>query len=221
MRGSRSFLACLMCAAVVLTSGCAAPAKPDYSLYRTHMPKSVLVLPPLNNSVEVKATYGYLSTISRPLAECGYYVFPVAVVDAFMKENGLPTAGEMHAVSLEKFREVFGADAVLYVTIEDYGQKYYVLSSVTIVKAYAALVDAVTGETLWAGKAEAVQGSGDSGGGILGALITAAVTQMLAWSTDNAHILAIQANGRMVFDTNRGLLFGPYSPEHSTDPRGR
>jgi hypothetical protein len=145
----------------------------------------------------------------------------VAVVDAFMKENGLPTAGEMHAVSLEKIREVFGADAVLYVTIDDYGQKYHVLSSVTIVKAQAALVDAVTGETLWAGKAEAVQGSGDSGGGILGALITAAVTQMLASSTDNAHILAIQANSRMVFDANTGLLFGPYSPEHTTDTRGR
>jgi hypothetical protein len=221
MRRSRSPFLWLLCVAVVLASGCAAPAKPDYGVYRMHMPRSVLVLPPLNNSVDVKATYGYLSTISRPLAECGYYVFPVAVVDAFMRENGLPTPGEMHAVSLEKIHEVFGADAVLYVTIEEYGQKYQILSSTTIVKARAALVDAVTGETLWEGRSQAVQSSGDSGGGIIGALLTAALTQMLSSASDNAHNLAVQANSRMVFDAETGLLFGPYSPAHSMDPRGR
>ena len=69
--------------------------------------------------------------MSRPLVEAGYYVFPVAVVDAFMKENGLPTAGEMHGVSLAKLREVLGADAVLYAVIENWGQKYRVISSDT------------------------------------------------------------------------------------------
>jgi hypothetical protein len=117
----------------MLAAGCASQPR-DYASYRAHLPRSVLVLPPLNQSVEVDAPYRYLSTISRPLAEAGYYVFPVAVVDGVMKENGLPTPGEMHAVSLEKIREVFGADAVLYVTIEDYGQKYLIVLSGTVVK---------------------------------------------------------------------------------------
>src|SRR5689334_21500588 len=120
MHPSCSPLLCLVCTVLMLATGCAAPARLDYSVYRAHVPKSVLVLPPLNQSVEVNAPYGYLATISRPLAECGYYVFPVAVIDAFLKENGLPTPGEMHAISLQKIHEVFGADAVLYVTIEEY-----------------------------------------------------------------------------------------------------
>lgn len=40
-------------------------------------PRSILVLPPMNSSVDVNAPYSYLSTISTPLAEKGYYVFPV------------------------------------------------------------------------------------------------------------------------------------------------
>jgi Putative lipoprotein GNA1162-like len=76
--------------AVVLT-GCA--VKPyDYTNFRLHPPRSILVLPPLNESTAVEATWGYLSTVTQPLAERGFYVFPVAVIDQFLKENGLPTA---------------------------------------------------------------------------------------------------------------------------------
>lgn len=71
------------------------------------------VLPPLNQDTDIKDTYDCLSTVTRPLAEMGYYVHPVAVVDQFMKENGLPTAGEMHQVPLDKIRDIIGADAVL------------------------------------------------------------------------------------------------------------
>src|SRR5437879_7019697 len=74
--------------ALILT-GCAAQPY-DYTNYRQHPPRSIVVLPPLNESTAVEATYGYLSTVTRPIAEQGYYVFPVAVVDQFLKENGLP-----------------------------------------------------------------------------------------------------------------------------------
>lgn len=77
---------------VLAVGGCASTPQPhDYGGYRSHMPRSVLVLPPTNDSIEVGASYVYLSTITRPLAEAGYYVFPVAVVDNFMKQTGLPT----------------------------------------------------------------------------------------------------------------------------------
>ena len=78
-----------LAAVAVLCGGCATTPY-DYAPYRQHMPRSILVLPPLNESVEVNAPYSYLSTVTRPLAECGYYVFPVAVIDAFLKDNGLP-----------------------------------------------------------------------------------------------------------------------------------
>ena len=40
-------------------------------------------------------------------------MFPVEEVDHFFKENGMPTAGEMHQAPLNRIREVTGADAVL------------------------------------------------------------------------------------------------------------
>ncbi len=216
----RFVMLCMGCAALLLTGGCAPTPPRDYSAYRAHMPRSVLVLPPLNHSVEVNAPYAYLSTITLPLAECGYYVFPVAVVDAVMKENGLPTPGEMHAVSLQKIHEVFGADAVLYTTIESYGQKYQIVSSTAVIKARVRLVDVLSGATLWEGTAQAVQGSGDSGGGLLGMLVTAAVSQGLGASLDQAHVLAREANSQMIFDKQNGLLLGPYHPEYGADTRG-
>ncbi len=144
--------------AVSVLCGCRTPH--DYSAYLEHMPRSILVLPPLNNSVEPAAPYIYISTVTRPLAERGYYVFPVAVIDLMMKENGLPTPGEMHQVSLAKIDEILGADAVLYVTIEEWGTEYHIISSTTKVRILATLVDVKTGKTLWSGRHAAVHGSG-------------------------------------------------------------
>jgi hypothetical protein len=221
MPGARSLALALCCATLLVAGGCVAPTPTDYSAYRAHLPRSVLVLPPLNQSVQVNAPYSYLSTVSQPLAEAGYYVFPVAVIDAFLKENGLPTPGEMHEVPLDKIGEVFGADAVLYVLIEDYGQKYQVLSSTTVVKAKAKLVDVPTGSTLWEGGVQVAQGSGDSGGGVIGMLVTAAVAQMIESTNDSAHPLAAQANTQMIFNPNTGFLLGPYHPGYEADARGR
>src|SRR5512143_3001912 len=99
----------------------------DYTAFRESKPRSILVLPPLNNSPDIRATYSFLSTVTKPLAEAGYYVFPVALVDQTFKENGLPNPGEMHQVPFEKLREIFGADATLYITVTQYGSSYQIL----------------------------------------------------------------------------------------------
>lgn len=208
-------------AAATLVTACAIPSAPDYASYRAHLPRSILVLPPLNETTDVNGPYVYLSTITRPLAECGYYVFPVAAVDAFMKENGLPTAGEMHGVSLEKIREVVGADAVLYVTLEEWGQKYRIVTSDTVVKARAQLVDVTTGETLWTGSAAAQQSSAAGQTDPFAMLAAALVTQIVSSFTDPTHDAARVANGAMVYDRRDGLLLGPHHPRFGEDARGR
>ncbi len=197
---------------VLLISACETTAPYDYTQLIEHKPRSILVLPPANNSVEVNAPYTFLSTISQPLAEKGYYVFPVAVVDTYMKENGLPTPEDMHAVPLDKLREQFGADSVLYVTIQSWGQSYQVLSSKAEVKATVRLVDARSGEKLWSGTAYAVQESSDGGGGLAGALIGAVITQIAGSVVDYTPQLSKTANSNLINNKNNGLLFGPYAP---------
>jgi hypothetical protein len=189
-------------------TGCVAPY--DYTNFRAHPPRSVLVLPPINESTDTRGTYGYLSTVTRPIAEMGYYVYPVAVVDQYMKANGLPTAGEMQGVSLKKIGEVFGADAVLYVTLKQYGSKYQIITSTTIVTVEGKLVDVKTGTTLWEGMANVQQSS--SSGNAIADLIVAAVDQVINSSTDQAHNISSQANVQLLMTKDHGLLGGPYYP---------
>ncbi len=215
---TRIFKLALFLALTGLIPGCVAPY--NYANYRAHPPRSILVLPPLNESTDVRGTYGYLSTVTVPLAEMGYYVYPVAVVDQFLKENGQPTAGEMHQIPPAKIREIVGADAVLYVTLKRYGTKYQVLNSATTASVKASLVDTASGLTLWEGSATVQQNSASEnsagGSGILGVLVagavSAAVDQAVNSSTDKAHEVCRLANAQLFLAKNRGLPYGPYSP---------
>ncbi len=213
MKNSTSGL--LLTLPILLLLGCAQHA--DYTAFRQHRPRSILVPPPLNDSTDTAATYGYLSTVTLPLSEMGYYVFPVAVTDQFFKENGLPSAYEMHQAPLKKIREIFGADAVLYTRVKQYGTKYLIINSTTVVEVEASLVDVKTGETLWKNTALHQVGSGDGGGGPIGMLISAAVTQAISSSTDQAHKICPMANSQLLQTKNQGLLYGPYHPKFMMD----
>lgn len=196
---------CLTCV------GCA--TKPyDYTNFRSYKPRSILVLPPINESTDVKGTYGYLSTVTMPIAELGYYVYPVAMVDQFFKENGMPMAGDMHQAPLDKIREITGADSVLYITLKQYGTKFVILNSVTIVTADAKLVSTKDAAVLWQGTLSAQQDSSGGQNNLIAMLISALVTQMVSKSTDNAHKVALIAN-QQFGAKGRGLLVGPYRPE--------
>lgn len=197
-------------AVVAFLSGCATPTSYDYSNLKASKPRSIVIIPPLNNSIEVDAPYIYLSTLTRPLAEKGYYVFPVSVIDAFLKENGLPTPAEMNSIPLDKIAEHIGADAVLYISIEQWGQKFQLTSSVNTIQSKLKLVDTKTGTTLWHSTAFAQQASNDGGGGLIGALIGAIVTQIMSSSFDNSPQIARQANYFAINNNNSGLLNGPY-----------
>lgn len=204
--------------ALLATVGCAAPEPKDYSQFREHQPTSILVLPPTNQSVEVNASYSVMSSITTPLAAAGYYVYPIAVVDTYFKENGLPTPADMHSVPLDKLDEVFGADAVMYLDVKRYGQDYNIISSNTEVDVDAKLVDAETGLTLWEGRAHGNKSSADGNNGLLGLLITAAVAQAVGTTVDAAHGVAVQANQQMILGRD-GLLLGPYHEGQAEDPR--
>jgi len=202
-----------------LIQGCATVPPHDYSEYLDQMPRSILVLPPVNESTEVMAPYIYLSTITRPLAERGYYVFPVAVIDGMMKENGVPTPEDMVMVSLDKIQEVINPDAVLYMTVVEWGVKYQVLDSVAVVHVRGRLVDTDTGIVLWQGEHVVRQGSGSGQNGLLGAMIEAVVDQIINSIVDPTRSVACTTNTQLFFNKHDGLLLGPYHSQYELDQR--
>jgi hypothetical protein len=212
-------LAASLVAATIL-GGCVAPKTVDYSAFKESKPRSILVMPPVNESPDVKATYSLFSQVTFPLAEAGYYVLPVALVDETFKQNGLTNANEIQETSPAKLREIFGADAAMYIKVTQYGTSYMVISSQTIVTATAKLVDLRSGTTLWTGTATASsdEGNNNSGGGLVGMLITAAVKQIINSSTDAGHPIAGITSQRLLSAGHpAGLLYGPRSPRYGTD----
>jgi len=218
MMRSTSFKTLLVLAAIALTTGCATQKTPyDYSELERNNRTSIVVLPTANTSPDVKASYSVLSQVTYPLAEAGYYVLPVAVVDETFKQNGMTNADEMRMAPPAKLREIFGADAALYIDVSRYGSSYKVLTSEVAVEASGKLVDLRSGDVLWQGHALAstAENQNNSGGGLVGMLITAAVNQIVNSLSDRSHEVAGIASHRLL-TANRpdGILSGPRSPSY-------
>ncbi|MBO9872793.1 DUF799 domain-containing protein [Xanthomonas sp. D-93] len=205
----------------LLLSACATqPMSRDYSAYKASKPRSILVLPPVSHAPDINASLSVLSVTTLPLAEAGYYVMPVAPVYETFKQNGITVADEAQAVAPEKLREIFGADAALYITVEKYGAVYQIINSVVVVSANAKLVDLRTGTVLWQGQAQASSGENQSnaGGGLVGMLVTAAINQVVNQVTDQGHQMGNVASQRLLSAGHPGgLLYGPYNPKYGTD----
>ena len=211
---------CLAAVAAVLAAGCATQQPYDYTAFRQSRPASILVLPPLNSSPDIAATYSMLSQVTLPLAESGYYVFPVAVVEETFVNNGLTQADDIHAVSLEKLYDIFRADAVLYLHVREYGTRYQVVVSDTRVTLDGRLVDLRSGEQLWNGTATAssTEQHGTNQGGLAGLLAQALVEQIVHSVADTTYDIAGMADNRLLHAGQpHGLLYGPRSPLYGTD----
>ena len=198
---------------LVGATSCASTDIPVRDAFLDAQPRSILVLPPLNTTMETEASLGVLPSVTVPLAEAGYYVFPVGVVNEMMRQNGLPTAEEMHGVPLSKLKEIFDADAVLYLTVTDWGTSFELLNSATRVSVEGRLVDGVTGTRLWAGERTLQQNSHSGNNGLVGMLAVAIVNQVATSVSDPSPDLARQVNYQLLQGADQGWILGPYHPE--------
>ena len=202
--------------AIALLGGCATrPAPYDYATFQQAKPVTLLVMPPINDSPDVNATPGVWAHATRPLAEAGYYVLPVTLVDETFKQNGINTANEAQDIPYPKLRDFFGADAAVYIRVTKYGTSYQVVASETRVDVEARILDLRTGTMLWEGKAFATSAeqSQQQQGGLVGLLVAAVVKQIIGTATDASFNFAGIANARLLGAPRyNGVLPGPRSP---------
>ncbi len=204
---------------ISLFSGCMEePKVADYSLFLKNHPKSILVVMPTNESLEVKASSSILANAILPLSEAGYYVFPPALVNETFKKNGIYEASEIKKVSLQKLKDIFGADAVLFMNVKKYGSNYHIISSTIEIEVEAKLVDLNTKQIIWHKTSKYVNSSADGGGGLAGLLIKAVVSQIVNETTDQAYNSSKIATS-ILFNTNCNdcILHGIYSPNFKQD----
>jgi len=122
MKGSKDDLAlCISVLWLLMAAGCATvPQTKDYTAFRSANPRSILIVPPINRSPAVGAPAFVLTTLPIPVAERGYYVFPVGLVKGVLEDEGLADADFVHGSDPARLCGLFGADSVLYVTVEDW-----------------------------------------------------------------------------------------------------
>lgn len=194
------------------------PVHADYSAFRHSDPHSILVVPVVNRSVDVDAPDYFLSTISKPLAERGYYVFPVNLTKRVMEDDGLGDADLVHANDPTVLGKMFGADSIMYITINRWDAQYAVLATSVTVDLSYALKSGTTGETLWTHKQTMVYSpQASTAGNPLAALIAAAITAAIAKAKPNYVPLAQQANAISVYKAGQGLPAGPYDGQYKSD----
>lgn len=201
----------IMALAVMLLAGCAAQSvKQDMSAFQAAAPRSILVVPAVNKSLDVDAPNYVLSTLPVPLAEKGYYVFPVNTTKYVLEQEGMYEADRIHNQPTESLAKLFGADAVLYVTINRWDAQYsFIATTVTVDFDYRMV--SKDGTEIWKEHKVMHYSPGNNNSGLIGAIVSAAITR----AAPNYIPLTQQANKQVFVLGQNALPDGPYKLKKS------
>lgn len=201
----------------LLLSGCATnhvTKADEFPGMYEEQPRSLLILPPINESTDVEAKAYYMTTVEVPFALSGYYVFPVEMVSDIMKQEGVYDTEVLYQVPHEKFREYFGADAVLYTRIKKWDLSYMVIASSLTVSIESEIVSTESSQQLWkyTGTVVVDLSGGNAGGGVAGLIAQAIVTAVNTAAADYVDYARV-ANTRLIGT----LPVGPYHEMYMKD----
>ena len=111
---------------MLLLSSCGSSGRTRASLYPEmyeELPVTLLVMPPINNTANVDAKELLYTSISRPLAEAGYYVIPPTLAMEVLRQESAYDAEMFIDKPLKPFYEFFGADAVIFSVIDTWAKQ--------------------------------------------------------------------------------------------------
>ena len=117
-------LAFALAGAVLLTGCTTAPTK-----VASQGVRSILVVPPANETNTVGADLMMLSRLPQSTAEKGYYVFPVDTVKMVLENEGLYEGERIQQMPPAKLTEMFHADSVLFVKVKYWDAKYSIFNT--------------------------------------------------------------------------------------------
>ncbi len=198
---------------LAVLSGCGqmATKRSSYPLmYGDQKPASMLIVPAINESTAADAGDLLNSTISQPLSNHGYYVMPMPIVADIFRREGVIEGSQIKGLPTKMFKENFGADSVLFMTINSWDKNYVVIAGNVSVGISYVLIATETNEILWTyEQTVVVDTSGGSGGSILAGIISTAVKT----ATTDYLPVAAQVHAQAF----KALPLGEYHPRSGTD----
>lgn len=174
-------------------------------------PTSILVVPAINLTTAADAAALYATTIAKPLAESGYYVFSIPFVDQFLQQEGITDGEQVSNIPLTKFKEIFDADTVLFVTLNSWNTNYYVTGGNVTVGAKFELKSTASNQTIWQYDDIVVHNTSGNSGNIFADIIATALATALVDYVPIAHVV----NQRIV----SSMPVGKYHQRHNADAK--
>lgn len=205
----RVFL-CLL--ASVFLMGCVTqPTQKDMSAFQAAAPRSILVVPIINKSLDVDAPNYVLAALPVPIAEKGYYVFPVNTTKYVLEQEGYYEGERIHQQPTPMLAKLFGADAVLYVSINRWDAQFALFTTMVTVDFDYRLVSK-DGTEIWKEnkRMQYQPQNNNSGGSPLAILLTAVINAAVARAAPNYMPLTQQANQQVFVAGPNALPDGPY-----------
>ena len=182
-------------------------------------PLAIAVMPPINRTTHVEAKDYFYTTMYMPLCEKGYYVFsPNLVMEMFQQESAYDAEQFLEA-DLTQFRNVLGADAVMFTIIKDWRRNN--LGGSLSVDVEYILRSTKSGQTLYSreGNISVDTSVSNNGGGAFGSLLSVVATAVNTATTDKV-VAGRKCNTFVLSD----LPAGKYSPmfgKDSNSPAGK
>ena len=133
---------------LVWICGCA----PSYTLVRefeSRKPRTVALLPVLNNTNDLDAPKDMRPLIYKALIGRGYLVQSFDETDALLKSREIDEAGQIYTMTYRELGDLLKSDALLVTTVLDWSTVYLIAYSSVTVEADFKLIDAQSEETLW------------------------------------------------------------------------
>lgn len=182
----------------------------QYAQMYEERPVTLLVMPPINNSTNVEAKEYLYTSISRPLAEAGYYVISPMLAMDILKSESAYDAELFVNQPLTMFGDFFGADAVVFSEINSWAKKGFGIET----NLHYFIKSTKTGELIFDRSCDLyldlqVRSGGNSA---LSQLVDLAVSAINTASTD--HIVAARKANYFIF---RDIPRGKYSPQYLLD----
>lgn len=198
--------------AIVTLSGCAQMGTKQESfpsMYSSQKPVTIVAVPAINESTAADAGDLLNVTVAQPFTNHGYYVLPMPIVTEIFRNEGILEGTQVKGLPMQLFKENFGADAVLFMTIESWDKNYAILAANVTVGIEYVLLSTTTNEVLWSYEQTVVVDTSGGSGNILADVISTA----LATSLTDYSVVARQVHAEAV----KALPLGKYHPRSGTD----
>ena len=189
-----------------------------YAAMYDEKPVAIAIMPPINKTTHAEAKDYFYTTMYLPLCEKGYYVFsPYLTMAMFQQESAYDSEVFLER-DLTQFKNVLGADAVMFTIIKDWRRNN--LGGKLTVNVEYILRSTKTGQTLYTreGDIKVDTSVSSGGGGLLGGLIDLAATAVSTATTDkvvagrvcNAFVLSDLPAGKYsnLYEKDKGFQAG-------------